>query len=310
MWRIITLEVDYLKKNVGESIKFIREGKNYTQSYTAGGLLSRTTLSKIENGKINPSFRKTQEIIDKLDISMMEFEYILNNFTRTGKQKIVQAYSELKYSWEQDKIKALAKECSLYLEENGSDHSVERIMLICLGIIDIQNKEILAATQKLEGIWYQLVNQETWFLLDIRMINHIFFLIPIDIADYITKKACKELQKYKKFDLSYCRLHVAFLLNLIELNTLNGLFSKEILKISEECIGICQENKIYDLLALAFIRKGAILNKLQALDWQVFIFKGLSILRACDETGVIDQVFIDLKNLNIQTDQFYFNEEN
>lgn len=298
-----------MKNDVGESIKFIREGKNYTQSYIAGGLLSRTTLSKIENGKINPSFRKTQEIIDRLDISLMEFEYILNNFTRTGKQKIVQAYCELKYSWEQDKIKELAQTCSDYLKENGADNSVERIELICMGIIDIQNKEMLAATQKLEDIWHQLVNQETWFLLDIRMINHIFFLIPVDIADYITKKACKELQKYQKFDLNYCRLHVAFLLNLIELNTLNGLFSKDILKLSEECIDICQENKIYDLLALAFIRKGVILNKLNAQDWQHFILKGLSILEACEENSILDQIATDLKNLNIQTENLYNNEQ-
>ncbi|MFT8950240.1 MAG: helix-turn-helix transcriptional regulator, partial [Liquorilactobacillus hordei] len=65
--------------NIGPLIKKIRTDKNLTQKNVSSGIMSRSHLSELENGKYFPSYEKMLGLLQNLDISLMEFQTELGN---------------------------------------------------------------------------------------------------------------------------------------------------------------------------------------------------------------------------------------
>ncbi|MBC1594014.1 helix-turn-helix domain-containing protein [Listeria seeligeri] len=62
-----------MRKTIGDTIKYIRVNKQYSQKNVSTSIISRTSLSKIENNMLNPTFAKLIPIINNLDVDFDEF---------------------------------------------------------------------------------------------------------------------------------------------------------------------------------------------------------------------------------------------
>ncbi|EAD5762839.1 XRE family transcriptional regulator, partial [Listeria monocytogenes] len=63
-------------KTYGAIIKQIRKGKSISQIELSNTILSRTTISKIENNNIVPTINTLEAILHKLDVTVDEFQFI------------------------------------------------------------------------------------------------------------------------------------------------------------------------------------------------------------------------------------------
>ena len=72
-------------KDFGDVLKEIRIDRGYSQQYVADGIMGQSAYSKVERSEIEPTFRKWLAILEKLNISVEEFRYILNKDSLTQK---------------------------------------------------------------------------------------------------------------------------------------------------------------------------------------------------------------------------------
>lgn len=77
-----------MRHDFGHIYKKIRESKGLTQAQVCGDMLSRTTLTKIENGAVIPKFENMIFLLDQINMSLEEFRYICNYYKPRQREEI------------------------------------------------------------------------------------------------------------------------------------------------------------------------------------------------------------------------------
>ncbi|EIA1531752.1 TPA: helix-turn-helix transcriptional regulator, partial [Listeria innocua] len=274
--------------SLGPTLKLIRQGKGYTQKYVVQDFMSRSFLAKIESSSINPTFSKFSIILKQLEMDMGEFEYIANDYQNTSKSRILFLFSHLSFSVESEKLINSVCLCKEYnYQENIQDIVVTDIMNICNAILFLQENDVENARPIALNIWNRLSKQDTWYLLELRMLNNIFYLLPIDTASYIVNMALDRLKNYEEYcDLA--RLKVSFMLNFVQMKLLYKALDEELKMYCKRSIEICKKLKLYDLLAISYIRAGiADNNNCRSRD---YIERGFTILESIDQKHIIKEM--------------------
>ncbi|MDB6353544.1 helix-turn-helix domain-containing protein [Trichococcus sp. K1Tr] len=277
-----------MKKDFGDVFKEIRIDRGYSQQYVAEGIMGQSAYSKIERNEIEPTFRKWLAILEKLNVSVDEFRYILNKESLTTKEKLINEFFSLNYNHPDD-LNLLRDEIATYLKE-VEDYLLRNLYYACESLI------ILNATQNVEEaqffakkIWERLDKFDKWYLLDIRLINTILFIFPIDVAVNIGERATKQLIPYHKLK------EAEVLLINIDVNLAVLLIDDkkypEALSYLEKVIPLCKKYQKYNQLAISYARKGIILQKTGKIDESSeYIEKAYAILNAIEDTKLIDDL--------------------
>lgn len=251
-------------------------------------LFSRTTLSKIENNQVNPSLLLSISILRRLDVSYDEFLYIQNDYSLPPKQNIVNKFKNVSNNLEDNCLEDLISLCSNYLEQ-CDDFLVEDILHIVQAMILLRKKNSFNESKTLVmPVWERLQNLENWFLDEIYIINNIFFLFDSNTGTTMIKRALKSIERYSSYQNIYT-LKIALTLNLIYLKLFNN---KDYLAstVVDETIQYCKSIKRYDLMAIAYIRKGILNPSLDKKNNENITY-GLSILRILK----LDSILIEME---------------
>ena len=123
-----------------------------------------------------------------------------------------------------------------------------------------KNNNIDKARLYAENVWHRMEQLDTWYLSDLRLINSILFMFPIETAMTITKFALSQLYKYKQHSL-FKKLLLPFKYNLVHLLIRENQLKKAY-KINEELIEDFKKEKAFFQLSLCYLRKGLLQEKL------------------------------------------------
>jgi len=277
-----------MAKDFGDVLKEIRIDRGYSQQYVAEGIMGQSAYSKVERNEIEPTFRKWLAILEKLNISVDEFRYILNKESLTTKEKIINEFLSLNFN-HLDDLKVLKDEIVAYLKED-EDYLIRDLFYACESLI------ILNTTQNVEKaqffakkIWERMDKFDRWYLLDIRLINYILFIFPSDVAVNIGERVSKQLEPYhnmKEAEVTLVNVNI----NLAILLIYNQQYS-EALDYLEKVIPLCKKYQKYNQLAIAYSRKGIILQKTGKIEESYeLIEKAYAILHAIDETKLLGEL--------------------
>jgi len=277
-----------MAKDFGDVLKEIRIDRGYSQQYVAEGIMGQSAYSKVERNEIEPTFRKWLAILEKLNISVDEFRYILNKESLTTKEKIINEFLSLNFN-HLDDLKVLKDEIVAYLKED-EDYLIRDLFYACESLI------ILNTTQNVEKaqffakkIWERMDKFDRWYLLDIRLINYILFIFPSDVAVNIGERVSKQLEPYhnmKEAEVTLVNVNI----NLAILLIYNQQYS-EALDYLEKVIPLCKKYQKYNQLAIAYSRKGIILHKTGKIEESYeLIEKAYAILHAIDETKLLGEL--------------------
>ena len=274
-----------MRYDFGNVYKEIRESKGLTQEEVCGDILSRTSLSKIESGKTTPKYENMEFLLQQINMTFEEFDYICHLYQPSQRAEIIQSYLNMSSILETSELEKLFQKCQDYLKTHH-DLPIEEISDMLEVVIYIRQHgtgELSDhAEQVVKKLWRKIEKQDIWYESDLKILNTILFRFPIEHLHLITGKILQRLEVYKNYQHLY-DLRMAILLNLSTLY----LYNQDKNMCQQICYTLLEDaksKKSYDRLAICYVRIGI------CTDDYKLIQKGFSLLELTDETSMLSHL--------------------
>ena len=271
-----------MRYDFGKVYKEIRESKGLTQEEVCGEVLSRTSLSKIESGKVTPKYENMEFLLRQINMSFEEFDYICHLYQPSQRTEIMQTYLNMSSTLGTSELEKLFQKCQDYLKTRH-DLPIEEIRDMLEVVIHIRQHgtEQLSdqVKQIVKKLWEKIEKQDTWYENDLKILNTILFSFPIEHLHLITGKILQRLEVYKNYQHLY-DLRMTILLNLSTIY----LYHQDKNMCQQICYTLLEDaknKKSYDMLAICYVRIGI------CRDDAKLIQKGFSLLELTDETSIL-----------------------
>ena len=280
-----------MRYDFGKVYKEIRESKGLTQEDVCGGVLSRTSLSKIENGKTTPKYENMEFLLRQINMSFEEFEYICQLYQPSQRTEIMQTYLNMSSIIGSSGLVDFFETCQNYLKTHH-DLPIEEIRDMLEIVIHIRRHgtEQLSdqVKQTIQKLWEKIEKQDTWYESDLKILNTILFSLPIEHLHLITGKILQRLEVYK----NYQHLHDLRVTILLNLSTIY-LYNQDKNMCQQICYTLLEDakkKKHYDRLAICYVRIGI------CRDDARLIQKGFSLLELTEETSMLSHLKKEVEN--------------
>ena len=274
-----------MRYDFGKVYKEIRESKGLTQEDVCGDILSRTSLSKIESGKVTPKYENMEFLLRQINMSFEEFDYICHLYQPSQRTEIMQTYLNMSSILGTSELEKLFQKCQNYLKTRH-DLPIEEIRDMLEVVIYIRQHgagELSDhAEQVVKKLWRKIEKQDTWYESDLKILNTILFSLPIEHLHLITGKILQRLEVYKNYQHLY-DLRMTILLNLSTLY----LYNQDKNMCKQICYTLLEDaknKKSYDRLAICYVRIGI------CTDDARLIQKGFSLLELTEETSMLSHL--------------------
>ena len=274
-----------MRYDFGKVYKDIRESKGLTQEEVCGEVLSRTSLSKIESGKVTPKYENMEFLLRQINMSFEEFDYICHLYQPSQRTEIMQTYLNMSSTLGTSELEKLFQKCQDYLKTRH-DLPIEEIRDMLEVVIHIRQHgtEQLSdqVKQIVKKLWEKIEKQDTWYENDLKILNTILFSFPIEHLHLITGKILQRLEVYKNYQHLY-DLRMAILLNLSTIY----LYHQDKNMCQQICYTLLEDaknKKSYDRLAICYVRIGI------CRDDARLIQKGFSLLELTEETSMLSHL--------------------
>ncbi|MFS9169686.1 helix-turn-helix transcriptional regulator [Streptococcus mitis] len=271
-----------MRYDFGKVYKEIRESKGLTQEEVCGDVLSRTSLSKIESGKVTPKYENMEFLLRQINMSFEEFDYICHLYQPSQRTEIMQTYLNMNSIIGGSGLVHFFETCQNYLKTHH-DLPIEEIRDMLEVVIHIRQHgtEKLSdqVKQTVTKLWEKIEKQDTWYESDLKILNTILFSFPIKHLHLITGKILQRLEVYKNYQHLY-DLRMAILLNLSTIY----LYHQDKNMCQQICYTLLEDaknKKSCDTLAICYVRIGI------CRDDAKLIQKGFSLLELTDETSIL-----------------------
>ena len=274
-----------MRYDFGKVYKEIRESKGLTQEEVCGGVLSRTSLSKIESDKTTPKYENMEFLLRQINMSFEEFEYICQLYQPSQRTEIMQTYLNMRSIIGTSDLVNLIQKCQDYLKTHH-DLPIEEIRDMLEVVIYIRQHgtgELSDhAEQVVKKLWRKIEKQDTWYESDLKILNTILFSFSIEYLHLITGKILQRLEVYKNYQHLY-ELRMTILLNLSTLY----LYNQDKNMCKQICYTLLEDaknKKSYDRLAICYVRIGICTNDSKLIQ------KGFSLLELTEETSMLSHL--------------------
>ena len=271
-----------MRYDFGKVYKEIRESKGLTQEEVCGDVLSRTSLSKIESGKVTPKYENMEFLLRQINMSFEEFDYICHLYQPSQRTEIMQTYLNMNSIIGGSGLVHFFETCQNYLKTHH-DLPIEEIRDMLEVVIHIRQHgtEKLSdqVKQTVKKLWEKIEKQDTWYESDLKILNTILFSFPIEHLHLITEKILQRLEVYKNYQHLY-DLRMAILLNLSTIY----LYHQDKNMCQQICYTLLEDaknKKSYDMLAICYVRIGICRNDAKLIQ------KGFSLLELTDEITML-----------------------
>ena len=271
-----------MRYDFGKVYKEIRESKGLTQEEVCGNVLSRTSLSKIESGKVTPKYENMDFLLRQMNMSFEEFDYICHLYQPSQRTEIIQTYLNMNSIIGGSGLVHFFEICQNYLKTHH-DLPIEEIRDMLEIVIHIRQHgtEQLSdqVKQTVKKLWEKIEKQDTWYESDLKILNTILFNFPIEHLHLITEKILQRLEDYKNYQHLY-DLRMTILLNISTIY----LYHQDKNMCQQICYTLLEDaknKKSYDMLAICYVRIGI------CRDDAKLIQKGFSLLELTDETSIL-----------------------
>ena len=274
-----------MRYDFGKVYKEIRESKGLTQEDVCGNVLSRTSLSKIESGKVTPKYENMEFLLRQINMSFEEFDYICQLYQPSQRTEIMQTYLNMRSIIGTSALVNLIQKCQDYLKTHH-DLPIEEIRDMLEVVIYIRQHgagELSDhAEQVVKKLWRKIEKQDTWYESDLKILNTILFSFSIEYLHLITGKILQRLEVYKNYQHLY-ELRMTILLNLSTLY----LYNQDKNMCKQICYTLLEDaknKKSYDRLAICYVRIGICTNDSKLIQ------KGFSLLELTEETSMLSHL--------------------
>lgn len=271
---------------LGNVLKNIRINRGYSQLLTSHKIISQGVYSKVEAGTRDLDAVAFLKIANRMNLTPDEIEFISNDYDYNAKQKILNQFFKLNYN-DPDKLNHIKQQTMDYLK-NEDDVELREIYLLCDALLIISETEDYEDARKLiEPIWTRLKTYDQWYLYDIRLINMILFMYPLETTIAFSKKVLQRLNNYDKHEnVEQLRDSYSINLSLLYIKT-NRV--KEALEMIEERLED-RQHMSYTMLALNLARRALCKQILSLPDVEKDYEAAKNILKAYEAYDLFERV--------------------
>ncbi len=185
---------------LGKTIGQIRRSKGMNQSLLAGGIMSRSNLSRFEGGKYYPGYDKLILLLDKLEMSFEELLFLHQDNAPQVKRTLHLELAEAGNRYDFGKVKAISRECrSMY--ESTRTEAYYHLYLLGQGVL-IQHHhadEITSLNEIAAYIKPYLLGVDKWYLYEFKLLNNFLFTLSSSDAVFFGLRGTKEFDRYHSF---------------------------------------------------------------------------------------------------------------
>ncbi len=271
-----------MKYDFGNEFKKIRKNKGISQKKICENIVSRTTLSKMENGKVIPSIENFSYLLDKISMSLEEFDYICNSYSINPKNDILTKFFSCFSNMNNEELLNV-KELSIEYLTKQEDTTIRDILSITeayLNLAEDHSNRIKCMPKILVNtVWSRLQKMTEWYYQELRLVNCILFMFPLETIIEMAPRLIKSLEKYNDF-ANMDNVRISILLNISTIYLQNEMYQEcySILKFSESYI---YKSKRFDYLSVLKVRLGICKND------KNIIKEGLILLELTDEKELL-----------------------
>ncbi|MHC5227076.1 helix-turn-helix domain-containing protein [Enterococcus sp. LJL99] len=198
-------------KQYGKTFKFIRKNKSLSQEIVAHQIMSRSNLSRFEQGTYAVSYVVFIQLLQRLDMLYEEFIYIHNNYQLSKKDQLYATLVSAETKEELAKVNAISQHAQQELAKGNLEYE---LLFFTAQTALYQKKEPSQLTRDEMKNYLQkkLIETDTWFLNDFRVLNNFLTFLENEEIDYFVGRAVKEFSKYEQI-LVRNNVYVHLLLN-------------------------------------------------------------------------------------------------
>ncbi len=242
---IITMEF-------GTVLAMLRKNRGLTQTELADGITTRRAISEIEHGKQNITYLDMIRIIERLGVSVTDFEDYRNDHQLPPDQALIVDFEHLSDTSQSEQIKLLLRRAEK-LNETSQLRYVHQLIPILNALLHIDCIQQEQLTQLVKPVWNELCVLKEWNRTDLFIINNLLYIFDPQTAQKIGKKVIKRLEHYAPDDLL---LKNAIYVNLgyLGMKHPDTLSKKTIVQYLTTSIKIAKDAHRYDLHLLSRIR--------------------------------------------------------
>ncbi|MDF2535380.1 MAG: hypothetical protein K0R18_1539 [Bacillales bacterium] len=199
---------------IGETLRFIRVSKKFTQEEVSFDVMEHSAYARIERGETkNISSWRLNRILDKLNISFEEFWFIKSDFLPTEKEEIMNQIMGDYLKKDFLRLGELEKEIYEKYKKTSDIHFWFLSILAYCCSKDCAITEIDPI--KTEPIVTYLYNQESWLRYEILLFINFMFAFDISVVLLLASRAMKKSDKFWSFHFNEGDPYLLLLLNLI-----------------------------------------------------------------------------------------------
>lgn len=262
VWEIEVDNVNFIDNflDLGKTLKAIRISRKMTQEMLAGGVNSRSALSKFEMGQKTVYLDTFLAYLHRLDMTFEEFMFVHNDYVASEKDQL---YDELlrHFSVHQTIISDELKEkINQYTKTQRENPYIAVFDQYYQQYNDIQSDDknsqdyFLEKRRLAEKLWSMIKELGQWYLREIKLLILIVTYLPTPEAIDLSNKLMSRLKVYKNHPL-YNELFIAFKLN-ISLKLIKNGALEEAKKVIEKVREKVPYTKRVDYEAISKIRYG------------------------------------------------------
>lgn len=259
----------------GYLFKNIRKNRGYSQKKVTNQLISQGSYSRFESEIQDLDADVYIQIIKRMNISLEEFEFLHNKGHVSKQETIIKNFFSINYN-NIDKVIELKSQIINLSIDNPIDELSE-ILLICEAFIILhREKNMEKAKEIVRPIWTRISQYDQWYLNDLKLINIILFLFPIDTVIDLTKNVIKRLEVYNGF-INIEQFRSSLIINLSLLLIKNGFFQQaEVLIVNS--LNRDKKKMNYIVLALHFSRLAICYSHLKKSNVSLFLKKAYDLV--------------------------------
>ena len=281
-------------------IKDIRINKGLSQKAVAEGYLSQSNYSKYENGIIDIPVNTFIGILDNLNISLEEVLFIHNGYKYSQKEEIYRDFFRLPIN-SLDTLEQFILRCNTYLETKYDPfisyiHEISTILKEAIIHHDIYYAKNIAT-----NLLKQFNKKNTLYEKDLYLINSIFFLFPIETANYTMEYIESVVEKYGEFNSIY-RIFVNLQMNYSLMLIKEKKYAKAINTL-EKTLPLTKKYRMIAQMAVLYIRLGICQGNLAIQSETDFIQKGLTILDVIEEHALLEIMNLEVEKYSASSKQ-------
>ncbi|ALS38446.1 Rgg/GadR/MutR family transcriptional activator [Enterococcus rotai] len=230
---------------IGPLLKKIRNSKNMTQESLATGIISRSHLSELENSNYYCSYDKFILLLRKLNVSLMEFEELLNQSIFFEEESLLKKLMQANNSQNERDLKMVQKKINSYIKKSNNPSSrIIHAQILCEAIIEYRKHGKICNPERFAPLKEYLTACNDWGYYEINLLNNSLFVYDVDTAITLSSSLIMNCQKTQsvmtKEVLILTLINMSDYLLKLDLN-------RESLKYSRLAIKLCENtNRLFE----------------------------------------------------------------